>query len=65
MARKSTTAAGPTRKTTSPASPSRRPATIGQPAGVAQPGGDPRRLMREAAWLRMFGSVDAKNPFTR
>lgn len=26
---------------------------------------DPRQLMREAAWSRMFGRVEAKNPFTR
>jgi hypothetical protein len=37
---------------------SRQPA---QPAG----GGDPNRLLREAAWSRMFGRVESKNPFTR
>lgn len=26
---------------------------------------DPRRLMREAAWARMFGRTETKNPFTR
>lgn len=26
---------------------------------------DPRQLMREAAWARMFGRTEAKNPFTR
>jgi hypothetical protein len=26
---------------------------------------DPRQLMREAAWSRMFGRTEAKNPFTR
>ncbi len=33
----------------------------------AQPatGGDPNRLLREAAWSRMFGRVESKNPFTR
>jgi hypothetical protein len=28
-------------------------------------GDDPNRLLREAAWSRMFGRTDAKNPFTR
>jgi hypothetical protein len=34
---------------------------------AAQPavGGDPSRLLREAAWSRMFGRTEAKNPFTR
>jgi hypothetical protein len=33
----------------------------------AQPssGGDTNRLLREAAWSRMFGRVESKNPFTR
>jgi hypothetical protein len=26
---------------------------------------NPSRLLREAAWSRMFGRVEAKNPFTR
>ena len=26
---------------------------------------DPRRLMREAAWARMFGRTESKNPFAR
>lgn len=26
---------------------------------------DPRQLMREAAWSRMFGRTESKNPFTR
>ena len=26
---------------------------------------DPNRLLREAAWNRMFGRSEAKNPFTR
>ena len=25
---------------------------------------DPRQLMREAAWARMFGRTETKNPFT-
>ena len=32
----------------------------------AQPAaGGPNRLLREAAWSRMFGRVESKNPFTR
>ena len=33
--------------------------------GVATGGGDSNRLLREAAWSRMFGRVESKNPFTR
>ena len=33
---------------------------------TAQPGSNnPGRLLREAAWSRMFGRVESKNPFTR
>jgi hypothetical protein len=28
-------------------------------------GSDSNRLLREAAWSRMFGKVESKNPFTR
>ncbi len=28
-------------------------------------GSDPSRLLREAAWSRMFGRIESKNPFTR
>ena len=28
-------------------------------------GGDSNRLLREAAWNRMFGRIETKNPFTR
>jgi len=34
-------------------------------AAVAAVAGDSNRLLREAAWSRMFGRVEAKNPFTR
>jgi hypothetical protein len=33
--------------------------------GARPAGGDPNRLLREAAWSRMFGRAEAKNPFTR
>ncbi len=28
-------------------------------------GSNPGRLLREAAWSRMFGRTESKNPFTR
>ena len=28
-------------------------------------GGDSTRMLREAAWSRMFGRIESKNPFTR
>lgn len=32
---------------------------------VGASGNDLSRLLREAAWSRMFGRVESKNPFTR
>ena len=40
-------------------------ARLSRSALQAGPGRDPRQLMREAAWSRMFGRVEAKNPFNR
>ena len=34
-------------------------------APSSQPGANPQQLMREAAWRRMFGGAETKNPFTR
>ena len=34
-------------------------------ATSSQPGSNPQQLMREAAWRRMFGGAETKNPFTR
>jgi hypothetical protein len=34
-------------------------------AAVATVAGNSNRLLREAAWSRMFGRVESKNPFTR
>jgi hypothetical protein len=31
----------------------------------AQPAEDPRRLLREAAWAKMFGRLGLNNPFGR
>jgi hypothetical protein len=39
--------------------------TIRQDAASATGGGDSNRLLREAAWSRMFGRIEAKNPFAR
>jgi hypothetical protein len=32
---------------------------------VAASGGNPNQMLREAAWSRMFGRAELKNPFTR
>jgi hypothetical protein len=36
-----------------------------QEAAPATGASDSNRLLREAAWSRMFGRTDAKNPFAR
>jgi hypothetical protein len=36
-----------------------------QDSAAANGANDPGRLLREAAWSRMFGRVEAKNPFAR
>jgi hypothetical protein len=36
-----------------------------QDTAAASGGNDPGRLLREAAWGRMFGRTEAKNPFAR
>lgn len=41
-----------------------QPAPI-QRAIAAGASNDPRQMMREAAWARMFGRTEAKNPFGR
>ncbi|MGA3399865.1 MAG: hypothetical protein ABSC95_11645 [Acetobacteraceae bacterium] len=42
------------------------PRAVAQPAAVAtQAAGGSQRLLREAAWSRMFGRADTKNPFAR
>ena len=43
------------------AQPAERSAQQAQPAGSDSS----NRLLREAAWSRMFGRVESKNPFTR
>jgi hypothetical protein len=36
-----------------------------RPDAQAAGSGDSNRLLREAAWSRMFGRIESKNPFTR
>jgi len=55
-----TTAAG--RKTRAPAAAART--NVVRPAAAPRPS-NPQQLMREAAWSRMFGRTESKNPFTR
>lgn len=45
--------------------PVRKPPAAAQPALVRSASSDPGRLLREAAWSRMFGRIESKNPFTR
>ena len=59
-----------TKSTTPTPTAARQPAapTAGSPARqVAQATTlrDPNRLLREAAWSRMFGRIETKNPFAR
>jgi hypothetical protein len=42
-----------------------QPRVVRQAAEAATVGSDSNRLLREAAWSRMFGRVELKNPFTR
>jgi hypothetical protein len=49
-------------KSAAPVSERRAPRQAG---GAAAAGSDPNRLLREAAWSRMFGRTEAKNPFAR
>ena len=54
-----------------PAAPSPRSRTAktiaeprnGAPRSASAPSSDPSRLLREAAWSRMFGRIESKNPF--
>jgi hypothetical protein len=49
-------------KSAAPASEGRAPRQAG---AAATAGSDSNRLLREAAWSRMFGRTEAKNPFAR
>ena len=60
------------RKTKSVATaPRARPAAVAIGEQASRQGARPattsdsNRLLREAAWSRMFGRIEAKNPFTR
>jgi len=59
--RKTTKSTAATPKTRGPAPTEAR--ASGRAAATG--GGDLNRLLREAAWSRMFGRVESKNPFTR
>jgi hypothetical protein len=50
-------------KAQAPAATAQRPASRQSPQTTG--GGDSNRLLREAAWSRMFGRIETKNPFTR
>ncbi len=57
-----------TTKNTTAAPKARAPASTEPRASRQAPatgGGDLNRLLREAAWSRMFGRVESKNPFAR
>lgn len=55
--------------TTTPKTRARVTATARRPSpesvGTATNPADLARLLREAAWSRMFGRVESKNPFAR
>jgi hypothetical protein len=55
-------AAEAAQKSAAPAIGQRAPRQAGAAAAA---GSDPNRLLREAAWSRMFGRIEAKNPFAR
>ena len=69
MAQKKAKPAPVARKAAAPAAAiEQRPArqtTTAAVGGAAVGGTDPNRLLREAAWSRMFGRIEAKNPFAR
>jgi hypothetical protein len=55
------------KKTPAARKTSAKPPTERSPAleRVTTSGSNPNRLLREAAWSRMFGRTESKNPFTR
>jgi len=55
------------KKTPTPRKAATKPAMerAGAPARTDTAGINPNRLLREAAWSRMFGRIESKNPFTR
>ena len=54
------------RKAAAPASGAGTARKAAAPAPASASGrSDPSRLLREAAWSRMFGRTETKNPFTR
>jgi len=63
MEKKKTKSAPIARKAASKAAVERR--AVREVAVVATSANNSNRLLREAAWSRMFGRVELKNPFTR
>jgi hypothetical protein len=64
MAQKKAKAAPAARKTSGRNVPAARH-VVRQEMAATSGTNDPGRLLREAAWSRMFGRVEAKNPFAR
>jgi hypothetical protein len=62
MAIKNAKATAGGRKT--PAAPQPMGATVARVPATSRTS-SPQQLMREAAWSRMFGRTETKNPFTR
>lgn len=64
MAPRKAKAAAPAPKARAPAAAAAERRATRQ-AAQPESGSNPNRLLREAAWSRMFGRVESKNPFTR
>jgi hypothetical protein len=62
MAPRKAKSAPANQKAAAPAAPRR---AVRQGRAAEAGGNDPNRLLREAAWSRMFGRTETKNPFAR
>lgn len=63
MAPRKTKPATVAQKASAPATTIERRATR-QAAATTTGGSNPNQMLREAAWSRMFGRIETKNPFT-
>jgi hypothetical protein len=63
MAPRKAKPAAAAQKTSAPATTIERRATR-QAAATTTGGSNPNQMLREAAWSRMFGRIETKNPFT-
>jgi hypothetical protein len=61
---KKTTKAAPARRNAAP-KPATERRVVREATVAATTGSGANHLLREAAWSRMFGRVELKNPFTR